>query len=117
MREFFEKFFKDKKNLILVIILGVAVVSLTISSFWDAFMPFSCMVFGLLCIYVSYLLLLKYVKLKSRHLDEFVTEDEKFKKKKTKFLESENKVNLMLLTGLFFVMGLILIYYGINVII
>ena len=32
-------------------------------------------------------------------------------------LESENKVNAMLLTGLFFIMGIILVYYGISILI
>ena len=117
MKDFFNKFFKDKKNLILTVFVGLTVITFLISSFWTAFTPISCMVAGLFCVYVSYLLLLRFIKLKNRNIDEFISEDEKFRKKKTKFLESENKVNAMLLTGLFFIMGIILVYYGISILI
>ena len=41
-----KKFFKDKKNLIFVVLLGVALIGLLISSFWEGFMPISCILFG-----------------------------------------------------------------------
>lgn len=117
MKEFFTKFFKNKKNVVLITLIGVALIGLLIASFWNGFVPFSCMLFGILCIYVSYLLLLHFTNLRSRKLDEFISEEDKYKKKKTKFLDNENKISVMMLTGLSFIMGCVLIYYGISALI
>lgn len=114
MREFFEKFFKDKKNVILLVLIGLAIVSTLISSVLEVFMPISCIFFGLVCIYGAYLFFIHYIKIKNTHLDEFINDEDKFKKAKTKLSDSENKITVMLLTGLFFIMGIMLIYYGIS---
>lgn len=107
-------FFKNKKNLIFVILLGVSLLGVLIASFWEGFTPISCMLFGVLCIYMAYLFALKHVKLKSVNIDEFVSEENTLKRKTTKFLQSENKLNTILLAVLFLVMGALLIYFSLQ---
>ena len=110
-----KEFFRNKKNLILVIMIGVSLLAILVASFLDIFVPISCIFFGITCIYGSYLMLLKYVEMRNNKISEFISDENQYRKKKTKFLESESKINMILLTGLFFIMGAILIYYAIRV--
>lgn len=110
-----KKFFSDKKNLILVVLVAIAIVSVVIASFWEAFTPFSCIIFGVACLYVGFLLILRYVRIKNNRVDEFMTQEDSRKRKTTKFLESEGKMNNILLIALFLIMGVLLIYYSIQI--
>ena len=109
------EFFKNKLNLILIILVGVSLIGLLIASFWDAFVPFSSILFGILSIFVAYLFFKKYLNNKNKKIDEFISQEDKLKRKTSKFLENESKMNLIMLAVLFFVMGVILIYYALKV--
>ena len=108
-------FFRNKKNLTMAILLAVALICVIIAYFWNAFMPFSCIAFGACSIYASYLFLLKFTEMKRSKVDEFLSEENKLKRQTSKFLENESKMNVMFLSGLFFVMGILIIYYAIRV--
>lgn len=109
------EFLKNKLNLTFVILLGISLVGVLISSFWDAFMPVSCILFGILSIFVGYLFLRKYLESRNKNIDEFISQEDKLKRKTSKFLESESKMNTIMLAVLFVVMGAILIYYALKV--
>lgn len=106
-----KKFFKN--NLILIIASGVVVVSMILSSFLPAITFLSCILAGVYCIYVSYLLFKKYLNSKNSKIDEFLNEEEQKTRKRTTFLEGETRSNLILLFVLFVFVGIMLIYYGI----
>ncbi len=110
-----KKFFSDKKNLILVVLVAISVVGIVIASFWEVFTPFSCILFGVTCLYVGFLLILRYVRIKNKKIDEFMTQEDSRKRKTSKFLESEGKMNNILLITLFLFMGVLLIYYSIQI--
>lgn len=114
MKEFFREFFKDKKNIVFVVLSGIALVSIIISAFWEFFTAISCILFGIVCLDVAYLLVLRYFKIKKKRTEEFMQNENAIKRKTTKFLESEGKVNNLLLIALFAMMGGILIFYGLN---
>lgn len=107
-------FFNNKKNLIMAILLGVSLIAVIIAYFWSAFMPVSCILFGACSIYASYLFLLKFTAMKKNKIEEFVSEDNKLKRQTSKFLDNESKINVMFLSGVFFIMGILLIYYAIR---
>ena len=110
-----KKFLKDKKNLTLVIMLGVALLSVVIAMLFEVFMPISCIIFGISCLYGAYLLFLVYRKKKRTRIDEFISEEESIKRKTTQFLQAEGKINMWLLILMFGLMGVLLIYYGLKV--
>ena len=107
-------FFKNKQNLIFIILIGVSLIGVLIASFWDAFVPISCILFGILCIFVAYLFFKKFITLKNRKTDEFISEENKLKKRTSKFLEAESRTNVVLLAVLFLAMGGILIIYSLK---
>ena len=109
-----KKFFSDKKNLIFVIVLAVALIVLGVSTLVEALIPFACILCGVVCFYVSYFFFLRYLKKKRNKVNEFISEEDEFKKKKNKFLEVEGRSNLVLTTGMFVIMGLFLVYYGVK---
>ena len=110
----FREFFKNKKNLIMAILLGASLIGILIAYFWDPFMPVSCILFGASSIYASYIFLLKFNAMRQNKTSEFVSEENKLKRQTSKFLENESKMNVMFLCGLFFIMGILLIYYAIR---
>jgi len=115
MKDDFKKFIKEKRNVVLLIIIGVTVLTWIISSIWPIMSAFSCMVTGVLCLDVAYLLFLKYQKKRNSRVDEFLQEEKDLKTKAGQFVESESKMNLMLLLVMCIIMGCSLIYYGFRV--
>lgn len=111
------KFFSDKKNVVMSILIGISSLLLLISSFWDVITPLSLIVVGATSIDVAYVLFMKYVKDRHNKVEEFLQDESTVKKKTSKFLRSEGKMNLTLLIILFFVMGLALLYSAINMLI
>ena len=114
MKEFLRKFFKDKKNIVFVSLVGATLISVIIATFVEFFVSISCIIFGIVCFDVAYLLLLRYFKIRKNKKEEFMTDDSAIKRRTTKFLESEGKVNNLLLIVLFVMMGGILILYALN---
>ena len=114
MKEHLKEFFKDKKNIILVVLVGVTLLSVIVAAFWEFFSAISCILFGLTCIYVAYMLFLRHLKLVKNKTSEFMTEESTAKRRTRRFLESENKVNSILLIVLFLIMGGMLVFYGFN---
>lgn len=110
------EFFKNKLNLTFIILLGVSLVGVLIAYFWEGFTPISCILFGILCLFVGYLFFRKYIDIKNTKMGEFISEENKLKRKTSKFLEGENKMNVILLAALFVIMGGILIYYALKII-
>ena len=110
-----KKFLKDKKKFALVIMLGVALLSVVIATFVEAFMPISCIVFGICSIYGAFLLFLIYRKKRKTNVEEFMSEEEVLKKRTTQFLQAESKINMLLLVIMFSVIGVLLVYYGLKV--
>jgi len=109
------KFFKDKKMRVLLILLSLSVISVIIASCFENFIPFSCIIFGISCLYGAYLMFLVYKKKKRNNIDEFISEEEVLKRKATQFVQSESKVNTLLLVISFLFLGVILIYYGLKI--
>ena len=109
-----KKFFSEKKNVVMVVLIGVALLLMLISSFWSAISPLSVIMTGVACFDVAYVLFMKYVKDKNNKVEEFMQDEGKLKRGTAKFLRSEGKMNLTLLIIMFLIMGLILIYYGIK---
>ena len=107
-----KKFFKDKKNLILVIAIGVAILSIILSSFIAVLTPFSYIICGLTCIYGAYMLLLKYVKIKNDKTSEFINEENPNKRRMIKFVEAEGRSNVVIFIILCAFIGGFLIYFG-----
>ena len=110
-----KEFFKNKLNLILVVLICASLIGVLIASFWEPFTPVSCILFGLLSIFVGALFFKKYIENKKNRADEFMSQENKLKKQTTKFLESESKMNTIMLAVLFSAMGAILIYYALKV--
>lgn len=110
-----KKILSDKKNLVLLILLGVSLLTVIIATFVEVFMPISCIFFGISSIYGAYLMFLAYRKKRKTKLDEFVSEEETLKRRTTQFLQAESKVNLLLLVFMFAIIGVLLIYYGLKV--
>ena len=109
-------FFKNKLNLILLILLGISLLGVLIAYIWEGFVPISCILFGILCLFVGYLFLRKYIDIRNKKIDEFISDESKLKRKTSKFLEGESKMNVILLSVLFFIMGGILIYYALKIV-
>ena len=109
------EFFKNKLNIILVSLIGISLLGVLIASFWEGFVPISCILFGILCIFVAYLFVKKYVASRNKKIDEFISQENNLKRTTSKFLENESKMNIIMLAVLFFAMGVILIYYALKV--
>ena len=109
-------FLKNKLNLTLVILTGVSLFGLLVAYFWEGFIPVSCILFGILCIFVGCLFFKKYIEIKNRKIDEFMSQESNLKRRTSKFLEGESKINIAMLSALFFIMGIILIYYALKTI-
>lgn len=108
------RFFSDKKNIVMVSLIGAAVLSLLISSFVSVLTPVSCILAGVACLDVAYVLFLRYAKIRKSRVDEFMQEESSLKRKTTRFIQSEGKMNNVLLIVLFAVMGVILLYYALR---
>jgi len=111
-----KKFFSEKKNIVMVSLIGAALLLILIASFWTIISPLAFVVSGAACIDVAYILFLRYVKNKNNKVEEFMQDEGKLKKGTAKFLRSEGRMNLTLLIIMFFVMGVVLIYYAIKTI-
>ena len=109
------EFFKDKLNIILVSLIGSSLLGVLIASLWEAFVPVSCILFGVLSIFVACLFVKKYAAARNKKIDEFISQEDKLKRQTSKFLENESKMNIIMLAVLFFAMGVILIYYALKV--
>jgi hypothetical protein len=109
------EFFKNKLNLTLVVLIGASLIGVLISSFWEPFVPISCILFGILSIFVGALFFKKYIENKKNRTDEFISQEDKLKRKTTRFLENESKMNTIMLAVLFVAMGGILIFYALKV--
>lgn len=117
MKEDFEKFIKEKRNVVLLVMIGVTLLTWIISSIWPVMSSLSCIATGALCLDVAYLLFLKYQKKKNSRVNEFLQEENDLKTKAGKFVESESRMNLMLLLVMCLIMGCTLIFYGFKMII
>lgn len=112
MKDDFKKFLSVKRNVVMLVLLGVTVITWIIASIWPVMSSLSCIATGAFCLDVAYLLFLKYNKKRNSRVKEFMQEEKDLKTKAGEFVESESKMNLMLLLVMCLVMGCALIFYG-----
>ena len=112
MKDDLKKFFSIKRNVVMVVLIGVTILFWILSAFLSVMALLSCVMTGVLCLDIAYILFLKYVKKKNSRVDEFLQEEKDLKTKVNQFVDSESKMNLLLLIVMCVIMGLVLIYYG-----
>ena len=112
MKDDFKKFIKEKRNVVLLVMIGVALFTWLVTAIFPIMSSLSCIATGVLSLDIAYLLFLKYQKKKNSRVEEFLQDEKDLKTRAGEFVESESKMNLMLLLVMCLVMGCTLIYYG-----
>lgn len=112
MKDDFKKFIKEKRNVVLLVMIGIALFTWLVTAIFPIMSSLSCIATGVLSLDIAYLLFLKYQKKKNSRVEEFLQDEKDLKTKAGEFVDSESKMNLMLLLVMCIVMGCALIYYG-----
>lgn len=107
-----KKFFSNKYNVALVVMVGISVLILGLSAIIDFFVTMGLFCLGATFLYIAFLLIKKRLHDEQNKASDFINKEDVRTRKKQSFFEKESKANLIISITGFLVFGALLFYMG-----